>query len=105
MLKAKLFVSIHIFKAMLQVKNSFRKRKESDTLFNMLNSYYPNIKFTLEQNPKSFLDTQIIKENNGIKTQVFVKKSMYPVHWSSKVPFCYKKNAINSELHRAKKIS
>ena len=30
---------------------------------------------------------------------------MYPVHWSSKVPFRYKKNAINGELHRAKKIS
>ena len=81
-----------------------RKRNESDTLFDVLNSY-PNIKFTLEQNPKRFLDTQIIKENNQIKTQVFVKKSMYPVHWSSKVPFRYKKNAINSELHRAKKIS
>ena len=51
------------------------------------------------------MDTQIIKENNGIKTQVFVKKSIYPVHWSSKVPFRYKKNAINDELHRAKKIS
>ena len=82
-----------------------RKRNESDTLFDALNSYHPNIKFTLEQNPKRFLDTQIIKENNGIKTQVFVKKSMYPVHWSSKVPFCYKKNAINGELHRVKKIS
>ena len=82
-----------------------RKRNESDTLFDALNSYHPNIKFTLEQNPKRFLDTQIIKENNGVKTQVFVKKSMYPVHWSSKVPFRYKKNAINGELHRAKKIS
>ena len=81
-----------------------RKRNESDTLFDALNSYHPNIKFTLEQNPKRFLDTQIIKEDNGIKTQVFVKKSMYPVHWSSKVPFCYKKNAINGELHRVKKI-
>ena len=30
---------------------------------------------------------------------------MYPVYWSSKVPFRYKKNAINGELHRAKKIS
>ena len=47
----------------------------------------------------------MIKENNQIKTQVFVKKSMYPVHWSSKVPFRYKKNAINGELHRARKIS
>ena len=28
-----------------------RKRNESDTLFDVLNSYHPNIKFTLEQNP------------------------------------------------------
>ena len=34
-----------------------RKRNESDTLFDALNSYDPNIKFTLEQNPKRFLDT------------------------------------------------
>ena len=51
------------------------------------------------------MDTQIIKENNQIKTQVFVDNSVCPVHWSSKVPFRYKKNAINGELHRAKKIS
>ena len=82
--------------------NVNRKRNELDTLFDALNSYHPNIKFTLEQNPKR--DTQITKENNQIKTQVFVENSMYPVHWSSKVPFGYKKNAINGELHRAKKI-
>ena len=87
-----------------------RKCNEADTLFDAfkfddLNSYHPNIKFTLEQNPKKFLDTQIIKENNQIKTQVFVKKSIYPVHCSSEVPFGYKKNAINGELHRARKIS
>ena len=64
-----------------------RKCSETDTLFDVLNSYHPNIKFTLEQNPRKFLGTQIIKENNQIKTQVFVKKSMYPVHWSSRVPF------------------
>ena len=29
---------------------------------------------------------------------------MYPVHWSLKVSFRYKKKAINEELHRAKKI-
>ena len=89
------------------VDDTYVKRKcnEVDTLFDELNSYHPNIKFTLEQNPKKFLDTQIIKENNQIKTQVFVKTSMYPVHWSSKVPFRYKKNAINGELHRPRKIS
>ena len=64
-----------------------RKLNEVNTLFDALNSYHPNIKFTLEQNPKKFLDTQIIKENNKIKTQVFVKISTYPVHWSTKVPF------------------
>ena len=81
-----------------------RKRNEADTLSVALNSYHPNIKFTLEQNPKKFSDTQIIKENNRIETQVLVKKSTYPVHWSSKVPFRYKKNAIDGELHRVKKI-
>ena len=89
----------------LQVRTTrILQENVTDTLFDALNSYHPNIKFTLEQNPKGFLDTQIIKENNRIKTQVFVKKSMYPVHCSSKVPFRYKKNAINGELHRAKKI-
>ena len=57
--------------------------------FDVLNSYHPNIKFTLEKNPKEFLDTQMTKENNHIKTQVFAKKSMYPVHCSSKVSFQY----------------
>ena len=52
-----------------------------------------------------FLDTPIIQENNQIKTRVFVKKYMHPVHSSSKVSFRYKKNSINGELHRAKKIS
>ena len=42
-----------------------RKRNESDTLFDALNSYHPNIKFTLEWNPKRFLDTQISKENKN----------------------------------------
>ena len=36
-------------------------------IFDALNSYHPNIKFTLEQSPNMFLDTQIIKKNNWIK--------------------------------------
>ena len=84
-----------------------RKRNEADTRFVALNSYHPNIRFTLEQNPKNNnqIINQIIKKSNQIKTQVFVKKSMYRVHWSLKVSFQYKKNAINGELHRAKNIS
>ena len=38
--------------------------KEKHTLFDALNSYHPDIKFKLEQNPKKFLDTKIIKETN-----------------------------------------
>ena len=47
------------------VNNNYVERK-----FNALNSDLPNIKFALELNPKKFLDTQIIKENNKIKSQV-----------------------------------
>ena len=78
-----------------------RKRNKEHTLFNALNSYHPNIKFTLGQNPKKVLDTHILKRI----IRLIVKNSMYSVHSSSKVPFRYKKNAINGELHRAKKIS
>ena len=45
------------------------------------------IKFTLKQNTKQFLDIQMIKENNKVKTQDFAKNSApYPAHCSSKVP-------------------
>ena len=93
-----------IYKRYVDDTHVKRKHNQADTLFDALSSYHHNM-FTLEQNPKKFLYTQIIKETNQIKTKVFVKKSMYSVHWSSKVPFRYKKNAINGELHRAKKTS
>ena len=51
-----------------------RKRNKADTLSDALNSYHPNIKFTLEHSPKKFLDTQVVKDNNQIKIQAFVKK-------------------------------
>ena len=41
----------------------------------------------------------------GLKFKSLSKKSMYPVHWSKKVSFRYKENAINGELDRAKKIT
>ena len=39
-----------------------------------------------------------------IKTQVYNKAKKLPAHWSSKVPYKYKRNAITGELHRAKRI-
>ena len=37
--------------------------------------------------------------------QVFKKLTKCPVHWSSKIPTNYKRNAITSELHRARKTA
>ena len=45
-------------------------------VFDALNLYHPNKKFTLEQNPKRFLDTQIIKENNKTKSHGLFSKRL-----------------------------
>ena len=82
-----------------------RKKHETDKLFIDLNSYHQNIKLTLEINPNKFLDTEIIRTNQGIETQVHNKVKKLPVHWSSKVLYKYKRNTITGELHRAKRIA
>ena len=51
--------------------------------------------------PQKFLDTKIIYEDNQIKTKVHRKERKFPVHWTSKIPKCYKWNAINADLKRA----
>ena len=80
------------------VDNTYIRRKKNvnDELFQNLNCYHTNIKLTLEENPRKFLDTEIIRKKN-------TKLTKFPVHWSSKIPTNYKRNAITSELHRAKK--
>ena len=82
-----------------------RKKNVNDELFQNLNCCHTSIKLTLEENPRKFLDTEIIRKNNTISTPVFTKLKKFPVHWSSKIPTNYKGNAITSELHRAKKIA
>ena len=62
-------------------------------MFQNLNSYHTSINLTLEENPREFLDTDEIRKNNTIST-----------HWNFKTPY-YKRNAITSELHRAKNIA
>ena len=47
-----------------------RKKHETNKLFLDLNSYHENIKLTLEINANKFLDTEIICNDQGIKTQV-----------------------------------
>ena len=80
-----------------------RQRNESDTLFDMF-SYHPNIKFTLEQNSTRFFDTQIIKENNWIKTQVFVKNLCIQFTGPRKCHSVARSMQSIVSLHRAKKI-
>ena len=77
-----------------------RKKNESDELYNAM-----HIKLTLDLNPTKFLDTEIIRSNGKITTQVYNKMKKLPVHWTSKIPVRYKRNAIIGELHRAKKIA
>ena len=70
-----------------------KKKNDVDKLFEELNSHNENIKLTLEVNPTKFLDT----ENGDI--------TMLPVHWSSKFPLRYRRNAITGELNQAKRAA
>ena len=82
-----------------------RKKNVNDKLFQKMNSYYLNIKLTLEENPRKFLDTKIIREINTISTEAFTKLTKFPVHWSSNIPINHKQKSITSELHRAEKLT
>ena len=50
-----------------------RKKHVNSKLFQNLNSYHKNITVNLEENPRKFLDAEIIRKNNTISTQVFTK--------------------------------
>ena len=55
-----------------------RKKNETDELYyNALKSYHQNIELTLEFNPTKFLDTEIIRSNDKITTQVYNKMRKY----------------------------
>ena len=85
-----------------------RRKKGDDSLFIKLNNYHPNINFTVDdlKTENKFLDTKLIDQQNGFyRFKVNRKKNKFPTHWSSKVPKRYKRNAINGDLHRAKRIS
>ena len=64
-----------------------------------------SMKFTVEENPTHFLDTELHVTGTSFSTSVFRKPGKLPVHWSSQVPRNWKKNAIITLLHRAKRIA
>ena len=63
------------------------------------------LKYNLFKKWSKFLATEILCTNQGIKIQSYNKAKKLPVHWSSKTPFKYKRNAITGELHRARRIA
>ena len=85
--------------------NVHRKENTNDVSFQNLNDYYKNIKLTLEENPKKFLVTKVIRMNNTILTQVFIKSKTFPFHWSSRITTNYKSNTITNELRKVRKIT
>ena len=89
------------------VDNTYVRRKKNtkDELFEKLNTYHKNIKLTTEKNPTKFLDTEIVRHNSTIITKVYTRSKKFPVHWSSKIPLRYKRNAITGELRSANKIA
>lgn len=93
----------------LYVDDGFsRQKQETHTEFlGALNSFNPKLKFTVENEPTRFLDSEFVKddENRTFSLRVFHKPNKFPMHWSSQTPRRYKKNAILCELHRALVIS
>ena len=82
-----------------------RKKNAKDTLFENINNHHQNIKITIETEPSKFLDTSLIKYDDNYKKALYRKDRKVPIHWQSKTPKNYKRNAILTELHRAKRIS
>ena len=62
-----------------------RKKNESSSIFEKLDSKHPNIKLTIEKNPTKLLDTKIIRRGYEIETKVHNKSKKLPVHCSSKI--------------------
>ena len=56
-----------------------KEKNEPDSLFEKLNSYRPDIKFTIEKNPTKFFDTEIIRRGCEIETKVYNKCKKLPV--------------------------
>ena len=82
-----------------------RNKNELHDLFQKLNNNHPNMKSTVEVKPGIFLDTKIVYSNDVITTEVKRNDRKLSVHWSPKVSKRYKKNAIISDLNRAKRIA
>ena len=89
---------------MWMIYMSEKKKNETDKPYNALSFYHENIKLTLESDPTKFLDTEIIRSNGKIKTQVYSKMTKLRVHWTSKIPVKYKRNALQENFTELRKL-
>ena len=83
---------------------SKKKKDKPDDLLECLNSYHPNIVFTVEENPDHFLDTSLTYVNK-FNCKVYKKPGKLLTHWKSEIPTKWKRNCITGTLHRVKRIS
>ena len=67
--------------------------------------FHHKIKFTVEVSPDKFLDTSMLFSEGLCETKVYRKPNKVPLHWLSKTPIRYKRNAIIGDLSRARQIS
>ena len=74
--------------------HSKRNNSQQDALFETLNNFHLNLKFTIEVNPAKLLDTKIILNNEGTSIpkppQIYRIENRKVVPWVSKVPKEYK---------------
>ena len=85
---------------------SKKVENEPDRLLERLNNNHHNIKFTVEEKPKHFLDTTFKYQNRTFHRLVYCKPGNVPTHWLSQVLTNWKKKtSIMGALHRAKGVS
>ena len=66
--------------------NDRRNKNEPEDLFQNLNNNHRNMKYTVQVNPETFIDTKIVYSNDVIATEVKHNDRKLSVHWSSNVP-------------------
>ena len=59
----------------------------------------------VEINLNEFLDTEITENEGAIETKVYRKTTKLPVLWASNIPERYRRNTVNTDLYRAKRIA
>ena len=82
-----------------------RRKLGNNVLFDRLNGYHPNNKLAIEVNPSQFLDTKLTNINGIYEFNVYWKNTKLLSPLTSKTPKRYKRNTINGDLHRSKRIS